>query len=272
MPSGLHHDREGSGPPLLLLAGIGSSSAAWNPVVPLLAAERELWRLDLPGFGRSEPLPAGDPCGLDALADAATRFCDEAGLERPHVAGNSLGGAVALELGRRDRVASVTVLSPSGFASRAGQAFAGRSLALTYWAAGRLRPVAAKAFRRPGLRRLLLGQMYAHPERVAPGEAYASLVTLRDGAGFLDTLAALDGHRFAGEVAVPVTVAWGVRDGLLLPNQALRARRLLPGARHVWLRGCGHVPMSDDPEQVARVLLEGSAAPAAQNALASANG
>ena len=64
---------------------------------------------------------------------------------------------------------------------------------------------------------------------------------------------------FAGPVPVPTTIAWGTRDGLLLPSQALRARRVLPEARHVWLRGCGHVPMSDDPEQVARVLLEGSA-------------
>src|SRR5215207_10040995 len=95
MPSGLHHvreDRSPGAPPLLLLAGIGSSSAAWRPVVPLLASERDVWRLDLPGFGRSEGLPTGAPCGIDALADAAERFLDEVGLELPHVAGNSLGG------------------------------------------------------------------------------------------------------------------------------------------------------------------------------------
>jgi pimeloyl-ACP methyl ester carboxylesterase len=74
---------------------------------------------------------------------------------------------------------------------------------------------------------------------------------------------------------VPVTIAWGTRDALLPPTQARRARRLLPRARHLWLRGCGHVPMSDDPVQVAGVLLDGSAAPAGparQNAVASASG
>ncbi len=45
---------------------------------------------------------------------------------------------------------------------------------------------------------------------------------------------------------------------LLTSRQALRARRVLPGARHVILHGCGHVPPYDDPEQVARVLLESS--------------
>ena len=262
MPAGLHHVREGAGPPLVLLAGIGSNGAAWNPVVPLLAAEREVWRVELPGFGRSEAFPAGDPCGIEALADAAERFFEEAGLERPHVAGNSLGGAVGLELGRRDRVASVTALSPAGFAGTAGRWFAGRSLALTYWAGARLRPVARRAFRRPRLRRILCAQMFAHPERLTPGEAYASLVTMLDGKAFHDVLTGLDGHRFEGEVSVPVTIAWGTRDALLLPIQARRARRLLPRSRHLWLRGCGHVPMSDDPVQVAGVLLDGSAGPA----------
>jgi pimeloyl-ACP methyl ester carboxylesterase len=259
MPSGLHFVREGDGPPLVLIAGIGSSGSAWNAVVPLLAREREVWRVDLPGFGRSAAFPPGEPCGLDALTDAAQAFLADHGLDRPHVAGNSLGGAVGLELGRRDAVASVTALSPAGFASRGGQFFAGRSLHLTYWASGKLRPVAPRWFRRPRVRRLVMAQMFAHPENLTPGEAYANVVTLLDGKGFLDTLAALDGHRFEGEISVPVTIAWGTRDGLLLPNQALRARKLLPGARHLWLRGCGHVPMSDDPEQVARVLLEGSA-------------
>ena len=55
-------------------------------------------------------------------------------------------------------------------------------------------------------------------------------------------------------------VAWAERDRLLLTSrQAPRAARMLPRARHVILRGCGHVPMWDDPGQVARVLLEASA-------------
>jgi pimeloyl-ACP methyl ester carboxylesterase len=263
MASGLHHVREGEGPPLVLLAGIGSAGSAWDAVVPLLAKEREVWRVDLPGFGRSAAFPAGAPCGLEALTDAAQEFLAQAGLERPHVAGNSLGGAVGLELGCRDAVASVTALSPAGFANALGQRWAGSSLRFTYWISGKLRPVAPTVFRRPRARRLLMAQMFAHPEHLTPGEAYGNVVTLLDGEGFLDTLAELDGHRFEGEIHVPVTIAWGTRDGLLLPNQALRARKLLPGARHRWLRGCGHVPMSDDPAQVAQVLLEGSAAGAA---------
>lgn len=53
---------------------------------------------------------------------------------------------------------------------------------------------------------------------------------------------------------------WGTRDALLVPRQGRRARQRMPGARHVWLRGCGHVPTWDDPAQVAAVLLAGSSA------------
>jgi pimeloyl-ACP methyl ester carboxylesterase len=61
---------------------------------------------------------------------------------------------------------------------------------------------------------------------------------------------------------VPVTIAWGARDRILPVRQARVAQRLLPDARHVVLPGCGHVPMSDAPHLVARILLEGSAEPA----------
>ena len=54
------------------------------------------------------------------------------------------------------------------------------------------------------------------------------------------------------------TIGWGTRDMLLIPRQGRRARRRMPRATHVWLRGCGHVPTWDDPEQVATVLLAGS--------------
>jgi pimeloyl-ACP methyl ester carboxylesterase len=61
-----------------------------------------------------------------------------------------------------------------------------------------------------------------------------------------------------GDLDVSVTVGWGTRDALLIPRQGRRARRRMPRARHVWLRGCGHVPTWDNPEQVAAVQLAGS--------------
>ncbi|KIF06462.1 alpha/beta hydrolase, partial [Streptomyces sp. RSD-27] len=69
------------------------------------------------------------------------------------------------------------------------------------------------------------------------------------------TLAAGGAVRFTHDLpGLPVTIAWGSRDRLLPPRQGVRAKRTLPGARLVRLRGCGHVPMNDDPALVARVV------------------
>jgi pimeloyl-ACP methyl ester carboxylesterase len=260
----LAYEREGSGPPLVLLAGIGMNATAWQPVRSRLAAERELTLIDLPGFGNSAALPDDTDSTIDALADAVERCLPELGLERPHVAGNSLGGAIGLELARRGAVASVTAISPAGFWSGAEGRFAHRSLLASYAISARIRPLAPRLLTRPRLRRLLYGQMFAHAERMTPAEALAHMDMLLQGDGFHATLPHADGYEFpAGELPVPATIAWGTRDALLLPTQARRARERLPGARHVWLHGCGHVPMSDDPEQVAAAILAGSAAPAA---------
>ena len=101
-------------PPLLLLHGLGGSRVVWEPVLGLLEAEREVIVLDMPGFGAAPPLPAGVEPSAANLAAAIKARCDELGIERPHVAGNSLGAWVALEMGREGWAASVTAISPAG--------------------------------------------------------------------------------------------------------------------------------------------------------------
>ncbi|WP_318216159.1 alpha/beta hydrolase [Streptomyces sp. SCL15-6] len=77
--------------------------------------------------------------------------------------------------------------------------------------------------------------------------------------GFEATRGTARTYRLSGFTpSVPVTVAWGTRDLLTPVHQANRAVRLLPTARHVRLRGCGHSPMSDDPSRIARLLLSAS--------------
>ena len=75
---------------------------------------------------------------------------------------------------------------------------------------------------------------------------------------FDETLPAVRAFEFSGgsEIQVPVTIAWGERDRLLLPRQARRAATEIPRARMMILRGCGHVATYDDPGQVARAILE----------------
>lgn len=257
----LAHDRRGQGEPLLLLHGIGGEKGIWAPVLDALSREREVIAVDLPGFGESRRLDGVQTPA--ALAAAVAGFLDGLGLERVHVAGNSLGGALALELVRAGRARSATALSPAGFWNELEwRRWIRPSLRLTVAVPRAALPALEVALGFAAGRALLTGQMTARPWRMPPDVAVPGARALATCTGFEATLEGFEGYRFAagGPLPdVPVTVAWGRRDRLLLPREAARARRALPRARHMWLDGCGHVPMSDDPDQVARVLLEGSA-------------
>src|ERR1700761_1396683 len=111
----LAHDRVGSGPPLVLLPGVGHRRQAWNAVVPLLRDRRELIMADLPGHGESPPFEPNGREPVQAMAEEVIAFLGELGLDRPHVAGNSLGGALALIAASEGHAATVTGLSPAGF-------------------------------------------------------------------------------------------------------------------------------------------------------------
>ena len=249
----LAHSRTGSGPPLVLLHGIGLDRATWDPVVALLAREREVIAVDLPGFGATPPLP-GTPT-VEALAAAV----EELGLERPHVAGNSLGGGIALELGCRGWARSVCAISPIGFAHGRERAYAQVTLRAIHAMASTLDARAETAYGGPVRRTLLASLVMARPAKVpADAAAHMNHTTARC-TGWDATLPAVTSW-IPQMPACPTTIAWGQHDRLLLTfRQAPRAQRRLPQARHVRLHGCGHVPMWDDPEQVARAILDAGA-------------
>jgi pimeloyl-ACP methyl ester carboxylesterase len=256
--------REGSGPALVLLHGIGHHRQAWRPVIDRLAASFHVIACDLPGFGESPPLPAGSDPTIPAYADAFATLFGELGVERPHVAGNSMGGAIALELARTGGVASAAAFSPAGFWTAAERRWCQMtSLGVVAYLPKPLGPPVVRLARtRPG-RAALLGQLFWHPTRIPADEAAATLRDAIAAPAFRSALAAFDRYRYDGSppaADVPVTVAWGRYDWLLPYRlQAPRARRLLPSARHVAL-GAGHVPYFDDPDAVAAVIRATAAA------------
>jgi pimeloyl-ACP methyl ester carboxylesterase len=258
---GLRHHRTGTGEPLVLIHGIGSRWQVWGPVIERLAGDRDVIALDLPGFASSPPPPPGTPAGAPSLARLVAEFFDELGLERPHVAGNSLGGWVGLELAKLGRAASVTCLSPAGFHNDREGRFERLSLATTAAVARRVAPVADALSRLSVTRTLVFFQVVGKPWNMSPEDAALTIDGVARAAWFDETLVAITAkERFSGgeQIDVPVTIAWGNLDRLLLPRQGTRAVRAIPGARLITLAGCGHLPTFDDPEQVARVLLEGS--------------
>ncbi|HYJ22903.1 MAG TPA: alpha/beta hydrolase [Solirubrobacterales bacterium] len=242
----------GTAEPLLLIHGLGGSGRVWDPVLPLL--EGEVLVLDMPGFGAAPPLPDEVEPTAANLAAALHAACAERGVERPHVAGNSLGGWVGLEMGRAGWAASVTAISPAGL----WRAPIGPSESNARALARRLRPLVAAGLRIPAVRRRALGTFAAYPERI-PADAGRELVLgWIDANGYDGANRAMRTHIFdpAGYPEdVPVTIAWGEHDRLVGPP---KPERRPEGARFLVLPGVGHTPTWDDPELVARTLLEGS--------------
>jgi pimeloyl-ACP methyl ester carboxylesterase len=248
----LAFDRRGHGPALVLLHPLGADRHMWDPVLDRLAAQRTVVAVDMPGFGGSPPLGGVTPAPA-ALARAVVSGL--AGVvEAPfHVAGNSLGGWVALELAHAAHARSVTAIAPAGLWARA----LGPRSSPARRAARIVAPVAGACLHSRRLRRLALAGTVAHPERV-PAAAAAHLVRAYASAPGFDTVNdAMRSGRFEhlADVRVPLTLAWPDHDRLVD-----RPRTLPPSVRNVTLHGCGHVPTWDDPTQVAEVLLAGSIA------------
>jgi pimeloyl-ACP methyl ester carboxylesterase len=244
----------GSDRNLVLLHGLGGSKAVWDPVVGLLEGERTVTVLDMPGFGAAAPLPDGVEPTAANLASAIADRCRELHIERPHVAGNSLGGWVALEMGRRGDAASVTALSPAGLWRRP---LGPRRRDPHVWA-GRARPLLSLAlrFRRP--REAMLATFAARPERIPVQTGRELVLGWVDASGYRGANRAMRTHLFdpAGyPEEVPVTIAWAELDRLVGPP---KPERRPAGARFLTLPGVGHTPTWDDPGLVARTLLEGS--------------
>ncbi|HYB24462.1 MAG TPA: alpha/beta fold hydrolase, partial [Solirubrobacteraceae bacterium] len=250
MSLSINYHREGEGPPLVLLHGVGHHWQAWRPVIAMLAGEFDVIACDSPGFGRSAPLSAGIEPTIPAYADAFEWFFAELGLERPHVAGNSMGGAIALELARGRTVRSVSAFSPAGFWTASERRFCQYSLRIPAGIPPALRPAVESLARTRAGRVMLFSQTFGYPARLPAQEAVDTLRDLWASPAMAGALAAFSRYSFRGPEqlrSTPVTIAWGRRDRLLPYSlQAPRARRLLPWATHVTL-GAGHVPFFDDP-------------------------
>lgn len=251
---------EADASPLVCIHGFSGSWRNWVPIVPALEQHHDVHVARLAGHARGPQLPAGTPVTVSALADQLERDLDRAGITRAHLVGNSLGGWLSLELAARGRALSVTALSPAlgwepegkHLRQLASKLRVGRKL---YSAVA---PYAEFVLASHRIRRVLLGGAMAHSDRIAVVEAAAFLrdnlrceiyFDLMD--SFLSTTHTL------GSIDCPVKIAWSDKDDLI-PYQpyGIRFPKLVPQAEFTTLPGVGHVPMYDDPDLVARAVLD----------------
>jgi pimeloyl-ACP methyl ester carboxylesterase len=254
--------RQGEGPPLVLLHGILGSGRIWHRVVPFLVSRHETIVPTALGH-RGGPRATVRPARIEHVVDDAERLLDGMGLATVHLAGNSMGGWVALELARRGRARSVCAFSPAGcwqvsanHDSRAVSALRG-TMRRARLGRGLLPVVARSArFRRWAMRlNASHGDRIAASEFVELGRDLLGCTIADDLFGSQEALARLEAN------PCPITLAWSERDRIFpVSEYAERAQALVPTARFLVLEDVGHVPMLDAPELVANTVLKSTGA------------
>lgn len=246
-PLALAHARVGAGEPLLLVHPLGADRHVWDPVLESLAADHDCVAVDMPGFGDSPELPAEVRATPAAIAATVVDLLDGLGIDSAHVAGISLGGWVALELGKTGRARSVTAICAAGLWRRP----LGPRRNSARHAARALLPVLPLAVQSKRLRTLAFTGTMVRPAEVTRTQALRRIRAYARAPGFDRANDEMRAAVFTGfdEIPAPVTLAWGEHDRLVRPPSTPP-----PVTRTVLLTGCGHVPTWDDPAQVAALI------------------
>lgn len=252
---------------LLLLHGYSDSADTWRPLMRLLAEDgRTAIALDMPGFGEADRLARDKPIlpQLDRFAAAAIEHAAESSpTGRVIVAGNSLGGCVALRAAQRKGLplAGVAPIAPAG-------------LDLARWISVVEGAWAIQAILRSPLPmperviRELVGRAYRQLAAAQPGRLDADVVnnftrtfaTKRDVVRMLGTARRLrpeiqDPFEL-GWIEYPVQVIWGERDRMVSARGAERILAEVSGAKAEIIPACGHCPQAEVPDVVHRLLSE----------------
>ena len=252
--------RGGSGPPLLLLHGFLDTWRVWDLVLPALERRHDVLAVTLPGHAGGPPFEGAVDAA--AVVDAVERAMDAAGWATAHIAGNSLGGHVALQLAARGRAESVVALAPAG-----GWAAGDESWRETLAFQARLQeqakataPHAAAILATAEGRRRATESIVESFEHI-PAELIAhqmlGVASCRAAPVMIEQALRAGWSLDAGGITAPVRVVWGTADRLLpWPSAAARFRtEWLPHADWVELEGVGHCPQLDVPLETTQLIL-----------------
>jgi len=240
-------ERHGSGAPLLLIHGLGYARWGWEPVLPGLAERFDVVLFDNRGIGESDAPPG--PYTAAEMADDAIQALDEAGVDRAHVVGTSLGGMVAQELalGYPDRVDRLVLACTTPGGPNA-HPMPQQTVALMAEAAT-LEP--AVALRRFVENALAPATVAKHPELVDRILAHR-IATAQDPVAWAAQAAAgatFDAFERLGALAAQALVQHGDEDVVVDPRNADLLVELLPDAHLERLPGTGHLFFWEAPER-----------------------
>lgn len=237
--------------PIVLLHGFGGDASTWGSIQTALGGKHRSIAFDLPGHGDAVDWPQIGHAGHAAKAVSAA--LDALALDRIHLVGHSMGGAIATMIALRtpERIASLTLLAPGGFGPEINHRLLRR-----YAAAHQEIDI-----------QILLEQFFGW-ESPIPGQLAAHIAANRQKPGATDALQTIVDQIIDGDVqkvlpreqladlGVPVKLIWGTQDRVLPTRQSHQ----LPGvvATHIFER-VGHMPHLEIPSEVTRLILENAA-------------
>ncbi|KRF03444.1 hydrolase [Arthrobacter sp. Soil782] len=255
----LNTERTGSGTPLVLVHGLGSSIRNWDPVLPMLQEQREVIAVDLPGFGNSEPLTG--EVTIDTLTAAVEQFLREEGLEDADIVGSSMGARMVVEMARRGHTGNVVALDPGGFWNDTQVRIFNSTITASIALVRRIQSILPSLVKQAAGRTALLAQFSAAPWKLDPD------LVLTELRGF-STSRSLDEARRSlahgprqqgapqGTLKGNLAFGWGRQDKVTPLSEAAVAMSLYPDATLHVFENCGHFPHWDQPEETARFILD----------------
>jgi pimeloyl-ACP methyl ester carboxylesterase len=242
----LRYLEAGSGPPLVLVHGLGSNALQdWGRLVAPLARRYHVYAPDLPGFGRSER-PADADYSIPMQVEALRAFLGAVGVSRARVAGISMGGWIVARLAGEhpELVERLVVVAPAGMRPDDGAPIPAEAL-LPQDEAGVRRLIATIRHKPPASPSFLVRDILAERLR-EEWIVRRALESMRPGKDWLNgTL---------GRAQMPVLIVWGKQDALIPVAYAAPLQAEFEHATLTVLDGCGHVPMADCPQQFDAVL------------------
>ncbi len=239
----------------MLLHGTNSSRSIWKPLLPQLAAHREVFSVDLPAHGDSPPTSFTPPDWANELAS----LLDELGLQRVEVVGHSSGGWTALELAKRGRASSVLALAPAGLWRKHSPAVTDAILVINWRLGQIIGEGATKPLHSKLGRRLSLRQISADPANVSPDDAIGLVRTVLASKHFPEHFKATRRLRFQNgqqiPPEVPVRIVWGDKDRIARTRTSRNTDEL---PEHVIIEtwpNCGHMLTWDATAEVVDAAL-----------------
>jgi pimeloyl-ACP methyl ester carboxylesterase len=248
----IHYRDEGEGPALVLLHGMGASLHTWDGWVEALGKDYRIVRMDLPGFGLSDPPAAGKGFTIEAGVRFMEAFLGALGIETCAMAGNSMGGWIAWEFAAAhpEAVGKLILIDAAGLMTPQDV------------------PPVIKRMKWPIVKKIMLKGVpkffirkfvrsaYGDKKKLTK-ETLARYIDLFNGEGNTEAFlkiahAAVEIHdEKLASIKAPTLILWGKKDRWLKVKYAARFHKAIAGSKLIVYDGAGHVPMEEIPEKTA---------------------